>query len=292
MDIVTIKKTPIIEYLASLGYYPTKNKGGGRLRYTAAWRGGENPNSISVDSEKNVWFDYARQHGGSIVDLCMQVNECNEAEALRILTEYNGQDTPKVAPIIPEVSKTSKASVTGVTDINNWRLIDYFKFQRCIDAQWLHAYCKQIYYKIDGKDTLFYAIGMENQSGGWIYRTAAPNGKGCIGVQDITVIPFTNAHKYMVFEGFTNFLSYLTLYGKPSVNVIVLNSVSNTNKAITYLSHKRPSALYLLLDNDNAGDTATQTLTGAFGNVAQDKRSHYAQFNDLNDYLVAQNGKR
>lgn len=290
MEIEKIKQTPIAEYLASLGYHPTKNKGGGKLRYQAKWHSGDNENTVSVNTEMNLWFDFSRQVGGSVVDLCMFINDCDEAKALQILTEYNGQDTPKVAPIIPEVTKTSKASVLGVYDVNNWRLIDYFRYSRGIDIQWLKAYCKQIYYTIDGIDRKFYAVGMENLSGGWAYRTAAPNGKGCVGVQDITVIPFANAPKYMIFEGFTNFLSYLTLYGRPSVNVIILNSVSNTNKAISYLKAHKPSALYLLLDNDTAGNTATQTLIRSFS-MAQDKRGLYAQFNDLNDYLKDKHGK-
>lgn len=291
MEIEKIKQTPIAEYLASLGYHPTKNKGGGKLRYQAKWHGGDNANTVSVNTEKNLWFDFSRQVGGSVVDLCMFINDCDEAKALQILTDYNGGNTPKVAPIIPEASMTSKASVLGVYDINNWRLINYFHDDRCIDVHWLQAYCKQIYYTIEGRGTKFYAVGMENLSGGWVYRTAAPNGKGCVGVQDITVVPFTNAPKYMVFEGFTNFLSYLTLYGRPSVNVIILNSVSNTNKAISYLKAHKPSALYLLLDNDTAGNTATQNLIRVFRN-AQDKRSLYAQFNDLNDYLKDKHGSR
>lgn len=291
MDISRIKQTPIAEYLASLGYHPSINRGNGKLRYEAKWHGGENPQTVCVDTNKNEWYDFSWQCGGSVIELCMAVHSCDKGKALQILTEYNGKDVPKVKPIIPEESHLSKASVIGVRDINNIRLIDYFH-KRGINVEWLKAYCKQIYYKIEGKETLFYAIGMENKSGGWIYRTAAPTGKGCIGVQDITVIPFNNSHSYMVFEGFTNFLSYLVLYGKPTVNVIILNSVTNTNKAVTYLRSKRPSAIYLLLDNDNAGNIATQNFLGQFPDITKDKRGYYSKYNDLNDFLIGEYGSR
>ena len=293
MEINEIRKIPIAEYLASLGYHPTKNRGNGRLSYKAVWRNGDNETAVTVNTEKNVWYDYVLKQGGGVIDLCMIVKGYTDtAEALKELTEWAGGEVKKVPVIIPDVCPTGKAQITGITEINNWRLLDYFRFKRCIEVKWLQKYCKQIYYTIEGKEKKFYAVGMENKAGGWVYRSASDSGKGCIGTPDITVISdFCRDSRYMVFEGFTNFLSYLTLYGEPVVNVIILNSVSNTDKAINYLQEKKPKALYLLLDNDKAGDNATNYIIKHFEKVSHDKRSHYREYNDLNDYLKAQHGK-
>ncbi|GHT62331.1 hypothetical protein AGMMS50239_15360 [Bacteroidia bacterium] len=62
----------------------------------------------------------------------------------------------------------------------------------------------------------------------------------------------------MVFEGFWDFLSYLTIQKieKSKHDIAVLNSVANVEKAMNFLKAHRE--IYTYLDNDDAGRKATK----------------------------------
>lgn len=70
-------------YLADCGY---EVKSG---RCAAAWRGGDNPSSVHVDGDK--WFDHAIGKGGSVIDLCAEIETDGDVHrASQILGErYN-----------------------------------------------------------------------------------------------------------------------------------------------------------------------------------------------------------
>ena len=88
----------------------------------------------------------------------------------------------------------------------------------------------------------------------------------------------------MVFEGFWDFLSYLTIQKieKTKHDVAVLNSVANVQKAIDFIkSHKE---IYSYLDNDEGGRNATEFIKSNCISV-NDRSEQYAGFKDLNDYL-------
>ena len=70
------------------------------------------------------------------------------------------------------------------------------------------------------------------------------------------------------------------------MDAIILNSVSNVNKAIPVLKDYTPINCYL--DNDNAGTTALAELTAKYGATVIDRSTLYSGFNDLNDYLTHQ----
>ena len=93
-------------------------------------------------------------------------------------------------------------------------------------------------------------------------KCATPIIKGCIKNKDISLIGHQCGEiqeRVCVFEGFMDFLSYLTL--KQSCNwticidqpcdYLVMNSVNNLKKALMYL--QRYLHIHCYLDNDLAG---------------------------------------
>ena len=70
--------------------------------------------------------------------------------------------------------------------------------------------------------------------------------------------------------------------GQPT-DYIVLNSVGNVGKAIPLV--KEYKSAFCLLDNDNAGKKAFRQMAEA-GCPVKDKSACYAEYNDLNDYLL------
>ena len=113
--------------------------------------------------------------------------------------------------------------------------------------------------------------------------------KGCRGRKDISYLPWARddpATECAVFEGFIDYLSSLALGIISGADAIILNSVVNVNKAVPSL--RNYTVINCYLDNDNAGQTALAELTAIYGSIVIDRSTLYAEFNDLNDFLVNQ----
>jgi len=140
------------------------------------------------------------------------------------------------------------------------------------------VHCSEVHYRV--ADKFYFATGFCNDNGGWELRNRYF--KGCT-----SKAPTTRRGDYptcLVFEGFMDYLSFLTLKRNPTPphNIVVLNSVMNLAKAVPFIaSHER---VYTYLDNDEAGRKATTELKEACRNLS-DQSVYYRPHNDLNDYL-------
>ncbi|WP_025064893.1 CHC2 zinc finger domain-containing protein, partial [Prevotella disiens] len=88
-DLSRIKRYPIVEYLERKGIKPVRRTAAYAL-YCSPLREETHP-SFKVDTEKNLWIDYAEGRGGSIIDLCMRLEGCTLSEAICCL-EQNASD--------------------------------------------------------------------------------------------------------------------------------------------------------------------------------------------------------
>ena len=79
-DLSTIKRYPIVEYLERKGIKPMRRTPSYAM-YRSPLREETHP-SFKVDTEKNLWIDYAEGRGGSIIDLCMRLEDCTLSEAI------------------------------------------------------------------------------------------------------------------------------------------------------------------------------------------------------------------
>lgn len=177
--------------------------------------------------------------------------------------------------------------------MTNKALIDYLT-ERRINLDIAKEHCKEIYYSIG--DKRYFAIGFENESGRYELRNKYF--KGCTS-KDITTYKHQlsnqqekqNTEVCLVFEGFIDFLSYLTIKDriKPLVDTIVLNSTANLSKAMELI--KAHDKVYTFLDNDSTGRNATEQIAKTCPAVI-DQSVKYAGCNDLNDYLCKHNLKK
>lgn len=280
MNVNEIKAIPIAGYLDSKGIKPNKKKGNA-LYYCASWRGGDNPLSVQVDTAKNVWYDYVTGEGGSIIDLVMKVERCDNATAMKFLTDGFGVSIPTTAPTfehLPE-SKEAGIKVTKVRELYYYPLKAYLA-ERGISEDVARKYCKEIRYTFGDSQKEGFGIGFTTISGGWVIRNKMF--KGCTA-QDVSLISVPGSSALMVFEGFIDFLSYVQMYGTPKVSVLVLNSVSNIKRAYAYF--EAVERVYLLLDNDVKGKEVTADITAIYGDKVVDKSVHYAPYKDFNEYL-------
>ncbi len=166
-------------------------------------------------------------------------------------------------------------------------LQEYLTKVRCIDLEKAKPFLKCISYEVRGRR--YQAIGFANLSGGYELRDNKTF-KGTIAPKDITPI-FTDKiinqiQPTCVFEGFVDFLSFLSMKEEITSACLVLNSVSNTAKAIRYMNAQGISSIRTFLDNDYAGRRAVQDFIKA-GFHVEDMNIHYKDFKDLNDFHVS-----
>ena len=79
-DLSAIKRYSIVEYLEKKGIRPVR-KTSTYVMYRSPLREETRP-SFKVDTEKNLWIDYAEGRGGSIIDLYMRLEDCTLSEAI------------------------------------------------------------------------------------------------------------------------------------------------------------------------------------------------------------------
>ena len=287
-DLSRIKRYPIVEYLERKGIKPVRRTPSYAL-YHSPLREETHP-SFKVDTEKNLWIDYGEGRGGSIIDLCMRMEGCTLSEAIRRL----GQNAPDngtynfLNDFVPNNPQPAMA-VNGarrlieISDTLPPHLQDYLTKERCIDLEKAMPFLKCISYEVRGRR--YQAIGFANLSAGYELRDDKTF-KGTIAPKDITPIFTDRAEPVCIFEGFMDFLSFLSMKEEVTNHCLVMNSVSNVARTIRYLNDRHLTHIRAFLDNDEAGRRTVQDFIKA-GFHVEDMNIHYKDFKDLNDFHVS-----
>ena len=287
-DLSRIKRYPIVEYLERKGVKPVRRTAAYAL-YCSPHREETHP-SFKVDTEKNLWIDYGEGRGGSIIDLCMRMEGCTLSEAIRLL----GQNAPVngtysfLNDFVPNNSQPVMA-VNGarrlieISDTLPSHFQEYLTKVRCINLEKAMPFLKCISYEVRGRH--YQAIGFANLSGGYELRDDKTF-KGTIAPKDITPIFTDRAEPVCIFEGFMDFLSFLSMKEEITNHCLVMNSVSNVARTIRYLNDRHLTHIRAFLDNDEAGRRAVQDFIKA-GFHVEDMNIHYKDFKDLNEYHVS-----
>lgn len=273
------RRISIRAYLLTRGIKPQWERGN-RGMYLSPLRK-EHTASFNVSYDKNLWHDFGTGEGGSIIDLVARMEGCSEVEAARRLweNEYRTLVSIPTEPLRASESTPPRLVVLSDRELTHPALVDYLT-GRGIDPAIARTYCREVRYMIRGKE--YFAIGFRNDTGGWELRNS--RFKGSSTPKNITTLD-NGSDTAMVFEEFIDFLSYLSLKGNPSpsINTAVLNSVTNLQKAIPFLSRHR--AVHAFLDNDDAGRKALARLKKSVpSSEVIDQSVFYRDHKDLNDY--------
>lgn len=289
MNIQEIKMIKLQDFLASLGYTPTKQQGN-KLWYISPFRQ-ESHASFKVNTEHNQWYDFGIGKGGNIIDLAEQLYKSSDVS---YLIHQIGHNVPSMVSASPGVVKPKQSSATfenlQVLPFSHPALIKYLQ-DRCIDIEVAKSVCKEVHYEVNNK--CYFAIGFPNCGGGYELRN--PFFKGCIAPKDISHF-YANEPKKIcfLFEGFIDFLSFMTLRriqspkynGLSNQDYLILNSVTNIHKALKCLSVY--NNIQCFLDNDEAGRNAYLQLSKELGDSSVKASALYNGYKDLNDYLCAE----
>ena len=287
-DFSRIKRYPIVEYLERKGVKPVR-KTPTYVMYRSPLREETHP-SFKVDTEKNLWIDYGEGRGGSIIDLCMRMEGCTLSEAIRRLgqtipdnTVYSSHKDFSQNNLQPTMAANETRKLISISDTLPPHLQDYLTKERCINLEKAMPFLKCISYEVRGRG--YQAIGFANQSGGYELRDDNVF-KGRIAPKDITPIFTDRAEPVCIFEGFMDFLSFLSMKEEITNHSLVMNSVSNVARTIRYLNDRHLTHIHAFLDNDEAGWRTVQDFIKA-GFHVEDMNIHYKDFKDLNEYHVS-----
>ena len=284
-DLSLIKRYPIVAYLERKGIKPVRRTPAYAL-YRSPLREETHP-SFKVDTEKNLWIDYAEGRGGSIIDICMRLEDCTLSEAIHRLGQTTPDDTAYSShnDFAPNKSQPANGArkLKEVSDTLPPHLQEYLTKVRCIDLEKARPLLKCISYEVRG--WRYQAIGFANPSGGYELRDDKTF-KGTIAPKDITPIFESKAQPICLFEGFMDFLSFLSMKEEVNNYCLVMNSVSNVARTVHYLNAHYLTHIQAFLDNDDTGRRAIQELIKAGFNV-EDMSRYYKNFKDLNEYHVS-----
>lgn len=324
-DIARLRLVPIPEVLKDMGYSIKHTRGG--LFYSPFKK--ENTPSFEVclnpGSDKyNLWHDWSSgglstRVSGDVIHLVQELQGLEFNKALDYLADRFVPDmvyTPREEDIIDFVPGSaitvgsSKINILKVqNEIHSTLLQKYAVNERHIPMSIINRYCSQVNYGyIDDSGSVTkecWAIGFPNISGSFALRSGLKkNGKIATG-SDISVINAEGrlsqelkTDKLCIFEGFFNAFTLLAMnrtIAPRTTDILVLNSTSNTRKAIDWiLAQGRTKTVMCFLDNDNTGTTHTEAIAKALtaaGMEVIDKRFSYKDYNDLNEQWVAEKQK-
>ena len=292
MNIKQAKKVDLIEFLEKLGYKEAKRRGKEHW-YLSPIRT-ENTPSFKVNSETNEWYDYGMQEGGDIIDLCKHIyNVRSVSEALATIAREVptlSNRAQRIKNSVPTRQESFEMRNIQYVSLSHTALLSYL-IKRKIDIHIARVYCCEIHYDIRNKH--YFGIAFRNRNGGFEVRNQYF--KGCVGHKDISYFRMNSEHiqeRCLVFEGFMNYLSFLTLQHRKIVQLllgeycdyVVLNSVNNIKKAIEVL--KPYKYVHCFLDNDEAGVKALEIIKSEAKAEIINEAGLYSAYNDLNDYLV------
>ena len=290
MTIQEAKQINIAGYLQSLGYSPVKQQGES-LWYKSPFRQ-ETEASFKVNTNRNLWFDYGLGKGGNIIALAQ---ELYFSDHVPYLLRKIAEQAPHIRPVsffFRQQPSEPSFQQLEVRELTHPALLRYLQ-ERGIDTALAKPECKELHFIHNSKP--YFAIGFPNVAGGFEVRNQFF--KGCIAPKDISHIRQTGEprEKCLVFEGMTDYLSFLTLRKRncptmPNLDgqdYVILNSTTNVPKALDVLHGY--GRIHCLLDNDEAGRKAYQELAIEFDGCIRDFSHNYHGHKDLNDFLC---GKR
>jgi len=264
---------------------PLKKTRGGWYIYRCPWRDDRHP-SLNVSPNGKIWHDLATGAKGGIIEL---VQAClNTKDLSRVCAEFSSSSfsQPRI------IDNEKKEEVVEGTAFHTFNLVPLqsrglyaYLTQRCINTHIAQQFLQEARYSFQPRDDgkFLYALAYPNEKGGCELRSEFY--KGGTSPKGITTHLGQENAPTVVFEGFMDMLSWVTMTGEVKHNLVVMNSVVNKEETVDML-RSISGTIYLCLDNDKAGEEATAFIKNALPS-AIDYRSHYADHKDVNEFLCS-----
>ena len=298
-----LKRIPLIAILQHL-QIPCAKMNSREAWFKNPFNGGnERTASTKIDLNRNIWYCHSEGVGGNNIDFLMKYFGTTQ-----LTTVLNWADERKNIfssfhqPASHDRSRPKKSdtdrgyTILSIQPLKNQALLDYLSEGRKIDLEFAEVFCKEIYYQT-AKGQKYFAICFGNDSGGYELRNAYD--KRSLMAKDITTLK-NGKDKVVLFEGFMDFLSYLTLKKQANraiqdVNYCILNTTANLEKSYPFLEKHKSIVSYL--DTDASGRKAYSKLEFHFNQSCEirdgmrEMQNRAPTIKDVNDYLTWENSK-
>src|SRR5690606_3410247 len=267
----------LVHTLSRLGLEPVRESER-EAWYLSPFRRETKP-SFKVSKTLNRWYDHGSGIGGNNIDLVTKIKSCSVKEALAWLGDGSIESFVQPPPTIKDGE--SGIQIIKTMTLEHPALIQYLKNRR-IPLDLARRFVSEVHFAINHRR--YFALGLKNGRRGWELRSKYH--KLCASPKGVSYLQYGHK-KLCVVEGMFDLLSLVKLDPKWShkADILVLNSLALIGKSKEILS--RYKRLELALDNDPAGDRATQQLMGEFPR-ARDRRKLYGGHKDLNDKVSAE----
>ncbi|KAA3595848.1 MAG: hypothetical protein DWQ06_16650 [Calditrichaeota bacterium] len=295
---------PIQEIVKTILNFEEGKKRGSDIWFKSPFRKEETA-SFKINLETNRWYDFGKSDGvsgGRIIDLFLELKQGTISQILETLeSSYQPQDKQKDSLFsFPEQkqfsSENSKKEISSpkkqfkiirVKPLKNEALIDYVE-SREIKIEIARKYLQEIYFRNLKNQKTYFAVAFKNNSDSsfeWKNKFLG----GCFGHKDLTVfLKNEKRTEINVFEGFFDFLAHLSYFEEKEQgsDILVLNSVALTKRAMLFLEKHNYTEVNLFLDNDKAGEEATQKFKTLKNIQVKDQREIYKNYKDFNEFFI------
>jgi len=252
ITIAKAREIDMVQYLASLGYRPVTIKGNDHW-YLSPLRN-ENTASFKVNTRLNKWYDHGLGKGGNLIDFGILYFKNSVSEFLDLLRgSFPFQQQPNWTSQ-KGAKNDPKIIIEEITKLTSPALLNYL-CERKIDLAIATQFCNQIHYRLDNKK--YYGIGLKNDTGGWEIRNKFF--KTSSTPKAIRMIK-NNSDQLAIFEGFMDFLSFMSMHKNERINsdYLILNSLAFFQKTMPIIQTYKNKKLYL--DRDDAGRKITTSI--------------------------------
>lgn len=311
MRVKEAKAISIRAFLEHSGIKPSiQRKSDTECWYSSPIRNGDKHPSFKVDTIKNLWFDFGLAQGGDIIDLVCELTKprATVKQALAIL-EASGlagysfshsiqksnlqQSLPDKKITVAGEKEKSSFAIISITELHTPYLIAYLH-ARNINLAVARHYLKEIHFtnktnqKTTDKEKSYHALGFPSNGG---FEIRNKGFKSFIGThKTISTINLENNNSLSIFEGFMDFLAFLSYQNINDFknSVIILNSIYLRKQALAVINDYHFSNIYLFLDNDEAGINTKQFFIEQLNHKTPitDKSSLYKNYKDFNHMTI------
>lgn len=292
-----VKSFPIRSILEAAGKNTKCHREGRKEFYYSPFRNERGPSfCVFPDNKWKDFGDPTGKYSGDAINLVEYLWDEEFIPALLHLERIMAIESPK----------KSNTGLRKSTDKNNERILKIrdsiqdpslmkYVASRRIPYPVFNSVALEMTYECHGESYVATAIPVD--SGGYSVRgmptPSKPDGikrfiGGPSGISTLNSASGNPQMECIVFEGIYNAMSYVTMYGFPLGDIIILNGVGNS-KFLAGIGDRGIRTVYCFLDADDSGHKAFTNIFRIANCLVYDNSALYGSlgFNDLNDMLKA-----
>lgn len=250
LSIEQAKNIYMVIHLSAIGFEPPKTRNHDYW-YISPFCNEETP-SFKIIQKLHRWYDHGISNGSNLGDVGISRHGCTIAECFQDVGGYYSLQKPAFSNLF--IIHGREDLIKTVKDFlgSSCALLNYLP-QRYLPIDIADRYCHEVRYELWKK--IYDGTGCNNDLGG--FKICNPYFRASSSRKGITSFD-NNADEVVVFEGFTDFLSFKAVHQKEPedcFDIAVLNSIAFFETARPFM--EKHKSIRLFLDRDSAGQNCS-----------------------------------